>query len=624
MALNKLDRIQLLCKLGILNVIQVVWYRIQIRSGWFRRTLPVSHWNGEDLQSPFSSVAPKIWPFENESVFLFGHHEKSLAASPNWLANDLERTEASRVSEHWSYGADFDSNVGDIKGIWEMSRFQGLLNASWKVATVQSRESEIAMEQAIALLNDWCIHNPPNRGPNWKCAQEVSIRLMHFLYSDVLCNLREKKFASIDNRQIFIEAHLSRIFPTTHYAKAQDNNHGTSEAAALYCGGLWVEYNSLDEICKRKAAKTKNSGRRLLENRAAKLIMSDGTFSQYSVVYHRMMLDTLVFAELWRRCFRDRPFSSRFYVSAAAATQWLIDLVDVSSFDCPNIGANDGAHLFNASEISYRNFQTSADVARHVFFGKRPANEKKKHSFYKSFQKELEQDFTVATVTAKGPATTTSAPGGFVRLGNKVNWVVLRLPGYRFRPPQADALHLDVWCEGVNLCPDAGTFAYNIDEEELDEFAGTRAHNTVCFENKNQMPRVSRFLFGNWLNRVNCFVDRINQKVGCGYTTSKGKSHFRSVEWTGISWLVTDKIEGSFDNAELRWRLADLRWNVVGNIAQSNLAKLIVEIDDQEVILKSEIVRESRFYRNSSLLPAISVSVSQPCVIRTSIIPLLH
>lgn len=621
MVLEMLEQIKLLKKLGFLNVFRVAFYRLQVRSGWFRKTLPVTSWHGENPHSPFYSTLAKQWPFRDETVLLFGHYEKSLAAPPNWFANDLEHTQASRVNEHWSCAGDFDSSVGDIKGVWEMSRFQGILNATWKVATSQSQENEKALDQARALLNDWCLHNPPNRGPNWKCAQEASIRLLHLLFSDVLCDSNDKKLASNVEQRVFIEAHLRRILPTTHYAKAQDNNHGTSEAVALFCGGLWIERNYSDAKSNRIAKKTKNSGRRLLENRAANLIMSDGTFAQYSVVYHRMMLDTLVFAELWRRRFEEKPFSERFYTASAAAAQWLIDIVDASNADCPNIGANDGAHLFNASEMHYRNFRTSADAARHVFLGYRPTEEVDLHPFYTGFQCELGQSTKPVRVPPNGPASTTKAPGGFVRLGDKKNWAVLRLPGYRFRPSQADALHLDVWCDGVNLCPDAGTYAYNISEEEMDEFAGTCAHNTICFNDRNQMPRVSRFLFGNWLDRIGSSLEQSAQTARCGFIASTGESHHRSVEWTGREWVILDRIDGDFEHAELRWRLADLQWRIVGNTAHSNLAKLVVEVDGLPATLKSEIVRESRFYRKASQVPAITVSVSQPCVLRTRIIP---
>ncbi|MFV7425598.1 heparinase II/III family protein, partial [Stenotrophomonas geniculata] len=90
----------------------------------------------------------------------------------------------------------------------------------------------------------------------------------------------------------FIEAHLKRIEPTIDYAIAQDNNHGTSEAAALYIGGAFLNANKpLPQYKKWQAL-----GEKWLANRANKLIMHDGGFSQYSINYHRVMLDSYCLA----------------------------------------------------------------------------------------------------------------------------------------------------------------------------------------------------------------------------------------------------------------------------------------------------------------------------------------
>ena len=54
-------------------------------------------------------------------------------------------------------------------------------------------------------------------------------------------------------------------------------------------------------------------GRGWLENRAKKLIGKDGSFSQYSLNYHRMLLDTLSIAEVWRQRSETPSFSLIFY-----------------------------------------------------------------------------------------------------------------------------------------------------------------------------------------------------------------------------------------------------------------------------------------------------------------------
>ena len=84
----------------------------------------------------------------------------------------------------------------------------------------------------------WKIQNPFLRGPNWKCGQEVSLRLIHYLIS---LRLLDCGNSQIDEEQkLFVFQHLQRIEPTLSYAKGQKNNHWISEAVALIIGGLWL------------------------------------------------------------------------------------------------------------------------------------------------------------------------------------------------------------------------------------------------------------------------------------------------------------------------------------------------------------------------------------------------
>ena len=69
------------------------------------------------------------------------------------------------------------------------------------------------------------------------------------------------------------------------------------------------------------------------------------------------------------------------------------------------------------------------------------------------------------------------------------------LSRFRFRPSQADAMHVDLWVKDQNLLSDAGTYSYNTDARWLKYFPGTQSHNTVQFDDRDQMPRLGRFLF---------------------------------------------------------------------------------------------------------------------------------
>ena len=147
------------------------------------------------------------------------------------------------------------------------------------------------------------------------------------------------------------------------YAIGQQNNHGTSEAAALFLGGSFL-FN-LDERAERWEA----TGRRWLESLASNLIEADGSFSQYSVTYHRLMLDTYSLAEAWRRNRKLPAFSGKLNERLAAATNWLWSMTDARSGDAPNIGANDGAQVLSLANADYRDFRPSVQIAAALFRG---------------------------------------------------------------------------------------------------------------------------------------------------------------------------------------------------------------------------------------------------------------
>ena len=60
-------------------------------------------------------------------------------------------------------------------------------------------------------------------------------------------------------------------------------------------------------------------------------------------------------------------------------------------------------------------------------------------------------------------------------------------------PSQADAMHVDLWVNGKNLLVDAGSYSYNTNTGLSDYFNGTASHNTVQFDDRDQMPKLGRF-----------------------------------------------------------------------------------------------------------------------------------
>ena len=48
--------------------------------------------------------------------------------------------------------------------------------------------------------------------------------------------------------------------------------------------------------------------------------------------------------------------------------------------------------------------------------------------------------------------------GGYLKLVQENGMALLRAPKYHFRPSHADALHLDIWQDGINWIRDIGSF----------------------------------------------------------------------------------------------------------------------------------------------------------------------
>ena len=82
--------------------------------------------------------------------------------------------------------------------------------------------------------------------------------------------------------------------------------------------------------------------------------------------------------------------------------------------------------------------------------------------------------------------------GGYCVLRRTQSMVMLRYPRFRFRSAK-QMLCMWIWVKDQNLLSDAGTYSYNTDARWLKYFPGTQSHNTVQFDDRDQMPRLGRF-----------------------------------------------------------------------------------------------------------------------------------
>lgn len=599
--INHLARADTYVRLGLVNVAKVAAYKLGLKSGLH----PVQRITASVAQPPFfhpieaeykNAEPNRSW---TDWLWYFGKHKVPfVSVPPDWFSNPFSDSVQPDAKLDWWSIPDFGN--GDIKGLWELSRMD------WAVAwaTTAACGEASALERLNIWLADWANCNPPFKGPNWKCGQEASIRVMHLVVAAwVLGQDKTPEAGLID----LLRAHLERISPTTSYAIGQQNNHGTSEAAALFIGGSFMEGHDA------RADTWVRRGRSLLENLAATLIETDGSFSQYSVTYHRMMLETYALLEAWRRHRRLPAFSERLRGRLAAATNWLWTVTDAQSGDAPNIGANDGACLLQLVGSDYRDFRPSIQLAAALFldadaFGSGP------------WAIPLRWLGVPKGKTCNAPSSQSFDQGGYHVLRNSSTTAVLRYPRFRFRPSQADALHLDLWHNGINLLRDAGTYSYNIEGAEW--FSGTAAHNTIEFDGRDQMPRLGRFLFGDWPQAeavTPVSDDGVTAQAAAAYTDSIGARHHRAIKLSDGSLTCRDIISGDFKLACIRWRLAPGDWRVEGSVVHNGANSICIEIDGVPIPPTLNSTFESRYYLHKAEIPEISVEVSRPGTLVTKI-----
>lgn len=588
--------------LGLFNLFRVFKYRIGVKTGLnpvqkLSAQLPKGYFFSQSGQSEQINIPVK------STLTAFGYFKYPLVGQfPNWFYSPLTQHTFQNVEKPWYQIPDFDEKVGDIKGIWEASRFDWLIDLVLQECKARNGQALVELD---LWLNDWCNNNPAYLGPNWKCGQEASIRVMHII--SALIGLGKINQLN-DNISSFIEVHLKRIEPTIDYAIAQDNNHGTSEAAALYIGGAFLNKNKPSPQYEKWQA----LGEKWLVNRANKLIMEDGGFSQYSINYHRVMLDSYCLAEIVCQKLNLKPFSKSLYTQLQKATDWLYVLTQANG-DVPNLGANDGAKITPVSQTDYRDFRPTVQLASTLFY---------KHSYYQdlgTYDQSL--DFFHIHKLGKENFKLPSRnqifnESGLITSKNDNFFIAFKLPKFKFRPSQCDGLHLDVWFKGQNILRDGGTYSYNSSPKDLDYFSGVASHNTVEFDKHQQMPRLSRFLFGAWLTPKNLTYKPY--EFGCGYQDYWQCEHHRKVLLTDNQIEVVDNISGFQQQAILRWRLQPDHWVLNNNILTNGKVEIILEAEHSISIHLTE-GEESRYYYQKAKLPVLEITATQPTTIFTVI-----
>jgi hypothetical protein len=491
----------------------------------------------------------------------FSRWEANIGFPPDWLLNPLD-SQKYPGDEHWSVIPDLSERYGDIKCVWEASRFSQVF---FLVRAYALTGDDKYPEAFWTLVESWIDNNLPELGPNWKCGQEIAIRSFAWLfglYAFADCaSSRVERIAKLIKYLWYNALHIER----NHWyaVRCIRNNHSLSEAAGLYTIGTLFPFLP-------HTSRWRTMGRYNLVKEATWQVCSDGSYIMHSMNYARLVV------QLFTWCFRiaevnEDAFTANVRSSARKLMNFLTGLQLGYSGRVPNYGSNDGALLFLLSSCDYLDYRPALNALSVTLDGKAlyergPWSEEAAwFNGGNAVDCSLDSYSLDCSLTKKmgiiEPEGKLFPVGGYYVLRANDISVMIRCGKHIHRPGQADMLHVDAWYRGHNILVDSGTYSYNPRGGWGTYLASTAAHNTVTVDGRSQMNRLRRFMWAHWVHGRTLYFKRDGDAVVMigehhGYSPV---IHRRLVALSNKGLLVIDKLFG--DAMEhvfsLHWLLDD-------------------------------------------------------------------
>jgi len=330
--------------------------------------------------------------------------------------------------------------------------------------------------------------NPINQGPNYKCSQEISLRILNwtfalFYYKNSIF-LTNKRFNRIINS---IYWQLEHVYKNINFSRISvRNNHAITETSVLYLSGLLFPFF--------KKKKWYYKGKKWLLQEINYQIYPDGSYLQFSHNYHRVVVQVLTWvlqlSEL-NNLKLDAIKENRLIKTVA----FLYNHQNIESGWLPNYGNNDGALFFPLNSVHYRDYRPQLSALGKLLK-------------LKLYEENFEDEFWLGIKESNQLNTIKINPvlnyrnGGFYGFKDLDSLTTIRCGTYKDRPSQADALHLDIWYKGKNILFDPGTYKYNTESTILEFYNGTKGHNTITVNDESQMLKGSRFIWYYWTKAI--------------------------------------------------------------------------------------------------------------------------
>lgn len=564
---NLNNYIQLISNMGWRYISYRITHELKKRSGLLKRNFPVNPVQRQFLSlaewksssKPFFFKCREALSFDkkpderlreacqrilNGEIQFFSYQYINLGTDYDWMTNSDSGFQYD-ITKHWTEINDYKKEAGDIKYVWEKSRFSFLYTIIRNDYHFEEDHSGFVFDQ----IENWMDANPINMGPNFKCSQEISLRILNWIFALYFYKnspfLTENLFQRIIH---YIYWQLHHVYYNIDFSRiAVRNNHAITETLTLYIvSTLFPEFP--------ESSRWRKAGKKWFEQEIAYQIYDDGTFLQFSMNYHRVVIQLLTWAIKIAHLNND-IFDNIVYEKAYKSLDFLYQCQEDTNGYLPNYGSNDGALFFKLSDNDYRDYRPQLNALHILLTGK---------SLYKIDFEDIhwygENKELLFQPLEKREGIIKFDTGGYYLIRDKDTLTFIRCGNHKDRPAQADNLHLDIWYNGENLLLDGGTYKYNTDDKSLKYFMGTESHNTVMLDDYDQMLKGSRFIWYNWSQCVSAEIKEDNEyfefkgKISCFSYISKNICHERIVRKykNKQEWDVTDIINNKPEKCHLK------------------------------------------------------------------------
>ncbi len=554
---GKLSKIaNLVSNMGARYVAYRVQHEVMRRSGLLKKKFPaapafeqyltLADWKKQPVKfffddkeainfpkTPSEGLKERFDNIKSGKLLLFNSTLANLGIDYDWVTNPDSKHKYD-VNKHWTEIPDYSKEAGDIKYVWEKSRFSYL----YDIIRYDYHFDRDCSEMVFRDIISWIDSNPVNCGPNYRCSQEMSLRVLNWTFAlNYYRNSKHLNDMAFNKIQYAIYWHMHHVFNNINFSRiAVRNNHAITETMTLYIAGLLYPTLPGADVWKKK-------GKAWFEQEVAYQVYDDGTYLQFSMNYHRVVGQLLT----WGITIADQnkeKFSQPVYSRAKRSFLFLRTCMNDENGYLPNYGANDGALFFRLSDADYRDYRPQLQALAAVIGTEAKLTSSNEDSLWYGVFENARKTWQPSDGVYSFPL------GGYYVIREPQTITFIKCGGYKDRPSQADNLHIDIWHKGENLLQDAGSYKYNTDDATIRYFSGTASHNTVMLGDKDQMLKGGRFIWYFWTQRKAAELKEVNDEyifegtIKAFSYINGSITHKRTLhkQKGSLQWHITDEI----------------------------------------------------------------------------------